>query len=352
MLRKSYLITAVAFTSLIYANAVFAANDDQVKPIASAPLEEPQPLIVNNGAVPGTIQLIYAINANQFTEGLFASFDVNLSILAGGSSTSYPTTLTLQQNGSSNVQLGFVPAIFSVSGTGWSDVSHVSITIPSSVPLDPSLNCDGCTLVGNLNLQSGNRSHLGTATTIQVKLVLVHPAGPCLRVFDLILNNDTGVAISSATYTVKHGTALVNGAQPGEMLDAILIANTCPSDETFHVVAGLDPHFETMPHNNPGNAVFTYTKAGVVDDTTFTLSAFTGGTAHGQNLCVAPVSLPAGDTFLMTVKMDEMSGITPISSASFSGFVLNENSSCDVVNQKNPLASPNPASATLTLTQQ
>src|SRR5690348_6307878 len=149
MLRKSYLITAVAFTSLIYANAVFAANDDQVKPIASAPLEEPQPLIVNNGAVPGTIQLIYAINANQFTEGLFASFDVNLSILAGGSSTSYPTTLTLQQNGSSNVQLGFVPAIFSVSGTGWSDVSHVSITIPSSVPLDPSLNCDGCTLVGN-----------------------------------------------------------------------------------------------------------------------------------------------------------------------------------------------------------
>lgn len=350
MLRKSYLITAVAFTSLLYANAVFAANDDQVKLKVSAPLDQPQPLVVNNGAVPGAIQLLYTINANQFTEGLFASFDVNLSILAGGSSTNYPTTLTLEQNGSSNVQLGAVPATFTVSGTGWSDVSHVSITIPSSVPLDPSLNCDGCTLVGNLNLSAPGPSHLGTATTVQVKIVLVHPAGPCLRVFDLLLNNETGVAITSATYTLKHG--LANATQPGEMLDAILIANTCPSDETFDVVAGLDPHFETMPHNNPGNAVFTYTKAGVVDDTTFTLSAFTGGTAQKQNLCVAPVSLPAGDTFLMTVKMDEMSGITPVSSASFSGFVLNENSSCDTINQLNPLASPNPASATLTLTPQ
>jgi hypothetical protein len=352
MLRKTFVVAVLALTSFMCANAAFAANYDQVKAIASAPLDEPQPLIVNNGAVPGTIQVIYTVNANQFTDGLFASFDVALSILKGSTSASYPTNLALDQNGSSNLQLQPVTSTFTVTGSTWNDVSHVSITIPSSVPLDPSLNCDGCTLVGNLNLAADSRSHLGTATTIQVKLVLVHPAGPCLRVYDLLLNNDTGLAITSATYTVKHSTGLVNGTQPGQMLDAILVANTCPSDETFDVVARLDPHFETLPHNNPGNAVFTYTKAGVVDDTTFTLSAFSGGTAQGQNLCLAPISLPAGDTFLMTVKMDEMSDITPVSSATFSGFVLNQNSSCDTTNQKNPLASPNPASATLTLTLQ
>jgi hypothetical protein len=49
-----------------------------------------------------------------------------------------------------------------------------------------------------------------------------------------------------------------------------LVVNTCGTLETFDANVGLDPQWQTIPNNNPGNATFTYTTAGEVDPSTFT----------------------------------------------------------------------------------
>ena len=353
MLRRNPPALVLLLATVLCAGSASAAtkNYDQVKPVVGIPAGEPVPIIVNNGTVPGTIQLLYTLTANQFTAGYFARFNVNLSILAGSTSSTYPTTLTLGQDGSTNVELSPDPSSFDVNDRGFTGNPLVTISIPSSVPPDPTLNCDGCTLVGNLNLDTPGISHLGAPTTIQVKIVLVHPAlSLCLKLYHFVLNNDTGDIITSATYNVNPHTGKVTGTQPGVMLDAVMLANTCPDVQQFDVRDALDVNFETLPHNNPGNAVFTYNTTGVIDDTTFTLGSFGTGTGQQQNLCLSPLTLAAGDTFLMTVKMDEVSGITPTASATFTAKVSVSGTSCDP-NQPHPLVTPNPAATTLTLTQ-
>jgi len=335
------------------ARAAAAADYDKVKPSVSVPVGNPTPLIRNNGVVPGTIQLIYTVNANTFTAGSFGNFHIDLSIQPGATTANYSTNLDLDQNGSTNLDLTIVPDNFTVTGRSWTAGVDVNISIPADVPGNPSLNTDGYTLVGNIGMSSAGQRHLQTPTNIQVQIVLVHPSSQCLRLYDFIVNNDTGDIITSATYTVSHGpNPKINGTQPGGLLDAILLANTCSETESFDVLATLDKSFWTKPHANPGNAVFTYSTSGIIDPSTFNVSAFGTGAGQQQNLCLSGLSLAAGQSFLMTVGVQVADDIPPpLSSATFTGAVSVANTSCSQ-SQLNLLVTPNPAGATLRLSQQ
>jgi len=114
--------------------------------------------------------------------------------------------------------------------------------------------------------------------------------------------------------------------------------------------------FSTQPSNNPGNAVFTFATAGEVDPASFNIGAFGAGTAAGQNLCLQNVSVPAGTSFLVTVKMSINNGMSAdllpgggTGPGVFSGFgaaLYDAASACALpmvsIADPNPLAAPLP----------
>src|SRR5215831_13705895 len=102
----------------------------------------------------GTIQLWYTVTAYQFQAGSFATFQLGLTDVHynGNPTTNYPVSLKLDQTGSTNLTFSASPSEFSPTGPGWAGTSLVGISIPATVPLDPSLNVDGAVLVGNLQL--------------------------------------------------------------------------------------------------------------------------------------------------------------------------------------------------------
>ena len=337
----------------------FGINYDQVKPVVS---NYGNAIVVNNGTVPGTIQLMYTVTGNTFTAGNFGSFELDLSILLGTTSATYGTTLTLSQNGSDNLVLSPVPGSFSVTGRTWSDSSTVGISIPASVPSDASLNCDGCTLVGNLNMSAPGSSHLSTPTTIQVKLILAHPSTTqCLKLYNYILDNDTGDVVSSASYTVggPPTNRKINTTVPGGLLDSVFVYNGCTEDKIIDLQALLDSNFSTNPGPpSEGNAVETYLLSGPMypdpsNPSSFSIT-FPTGTAQGQITCLGSFTVPMNQTLLMTIHM-KINNITPPASgsllATFTSGVYGSGSGCS--GSYNPLVGPsNPTSVTLSLSQQ
>ncbi len=357
------LILALSFSPL-------ASAKDAIKSSVT-PLGSPAPILQVNGnpysagtyAV-GTIQLFYTVHAFQFTAGNFASFQLNMQDINVGANpvTTYPVTLNLTQTGSANLVLTPVPASFTVTGVGWTGSSTVTISIPSSVPSTPSLNVDGSDLVGNLQLvTSPQGAHLDTVTTIQVHIKLVHPTA-CLRVFDFITDEAFTTIVTSTVVNVNSHTGKVVATNPfGQFSDNILVANTCSTSQSFDLLISLDSSFDTNPHGNPGNATFTYMKAGYVDPSGFSISAFGSGTAQGEHLCLANITVPAGDTFLATVHMGILRGMAasalPSSGMfSFQASVDTAGSTSSCANPSagtlNSLATPNPASASLSFTTQ
>ena len=355
------LVLALSFSTL-------ASAKDAIK-ASVAPLGSPTPILQVNGnpysagtyAV-GTIQLFYTVNAYQFTAGDFASFRLDMQDINMGANpaTSYPVTLNLTQTGSANLVLTPVPASFSVTGVGWTGSSTVTISIPSFVPSTPSLNVDGTDLVGNLQLvTSPQGAHLDTVTTVQVHIKLVHPTA-CLRVFDFITDEEFNAILTSTVVNVNN-KGKVNSTIPGQFSDNILVANTCSTSQSFDLLIGLDSSFDTNPHGNPGNATFTYLKTGYVDPSSFSISAFGSGTPQGERLCLASIVVPGGDTFLATVHMGIIRGMLASALPSSGTFtfraeldVAGSTSGCTnpSAGALNSMATPNPASATLTFTTQ
>ncbi len=309
MTRRAY-VALIAVTLAVTASAVTASAADAVQSAITIPSGQPTPIITQNGTpyaqgtyAIGTIQLLYTVNALQFTTGQFACFNVGLSIDPGpstGTQTAYSVNfLTLTQTGSSNVILTPDTAQFSVSGAAWSDGTRVCISIPSGVPSD-----DGTVLVGNLQMDTPAQSHLKTTTSIQVKIMLVHPDPvACLKFYDFITDESFTTLVTSTTVNVN-GKGKITATNPyGQFSDNLLVVNTCPTDVSFNLVAALSPWFSTNPVGNPGNATFTYFASGAQDPSTFNIATFGAGTKQGQALQFTNVPLPAGEMFLTTVHM-------------------------------------------------
>src|SRR5262245_6048248 len=232
----------------------------------------PLPSIKLNGnaATQGTIQLFYTVNAYTFPVGDFATFRIDmLNVhLAGSNNAVYSAPLTLVQNGSQNVILLPATSSFSVTGLGWTGTTNVLIRIPAGVP-----NADGTDLVGNLNMSIPGPNHVGTPSSVQVHIRLVHPTA-CLKSYNFITDTDFNSIITLATVNVNKQGKVTGTSNPGQFSDNVLIANTCGQDETIDLGILLDSRWETNPNNNPGNAVFTYSANGAIDPDSFDIDAF------------------------------------------------------------------------------
>lgn len=297
MHRLYRIVLVLAF--LAVGAALPAAANDNIVSTVTIPNGQPQPMIVNNGVPNGTIQLWYTVTGNQFPCGPFAIFNLGLTDQQGsGVAPTYPVTLNLVQSGAGTpVQFAPTPASFSVTGTNWTDTSQVQVSIDCSKIPQPEF--DGQDIVGNLNEETNPQgAHLNTISTIQVHIKLVIPT-PCLKLYSLETDLD-GTILSTITVRANKKSQ-VTSTNPGQISVDGLVANTCPTDQSFDLLVTLDPEWRTNPHDNPGNAVFTYTTTGEVDPSTFNLSAFGTGTPQHQNLCIRNVTLPAGDSFLTTV---------------------------------------------------
>lgn len=355
---KRLFLLALLTAAVVISSPAKDAINASVTPVSGS-----APIVVNNGnpysngtfAV-GTIQLFYTVKAFQFPSGQFATFQVGLRDQneTQNPTTVYPVTLNLVQTGSSNLTLTPVPASFNVTGTGWTSSSMVTVSIPSAVAQDPSLNIDGTDLVGNLQLETSPQgAHLDTATTIQVHIKLIHPTA-CLRFFDSITDEAFTTTVTSTVVNLGgHPQKVVATTPFGQFSDNLLVVNTCGVSESFDIKAGLNSDFETTPHGNPGNAVFTYFTSGYVDPNSFNIAGFGTSTPEGEQLCLTGISVSAGDTFLMAVHMGIDKGMLPSqlpssNSFMFSGGLYASGSSCS--GTPDSLATPNPVSASLSFT--
>jgi hypothetical protein len=323
-----------------------AAGDDLQVTVTGIGSPAPTMKINGNATTQGTIQLFYTINDFAFPTGPFAQFSVAMvdAHLSGKLDASYPAPLTLKQNGSENVLLTPDQTSFSIGGLGWTGSTTVQIAIAGGVP-----NADGTDLVGNLNMSVPGPNHVGTPTTIQVHIKLVHPTA-CVKVYNFVTDADFNDILTSTHVTVKNGT--VKSSQPGQFADDVLIANTCPVAESFDLQITLDPRFETNPNNNPGNAVFTYATSGEVDPSTFAIQSFGTGSGQGQNLCLQNITIPPTTSFLATVHSQVIKGLSSSALGSspftFGASVRTAGSGCAGSLDTN--AVPNPVSTTLPFT--
>ncbi len=305
----------VAACVLLLATALMAKDAVQV---AVTPLSGPIPVIALNGSgltpgtyAIGTIQLFYTVVAPQFTAGELATFRLDLAQVqtdANRPYPAYPVTLSLTQNGSANLVLGRAPASFSGVDVGWSGNSVVTITIPQAVADDPAFAVDGAELVGNLNLSSSD-PHLMTTTTVQVHVILA-PPDQCLQVFHFMTDADVTYRVNSVAVTIKKNGGIQ--MTPPELSDDLLVVNTCPADQTFDLGFILDPYFETQPHDNPGNAVFTAVTAGALDPSNF-WTMVASETGRSQQLCLVNTTVPGGSTLLARVHT-HLNGTAPSTS--------------------------------------
>ena len=143
----------------------------------------------------------------------FATFDVNWVTSAGpGKATDYSSgvtfTLTQDQKGGF-VDLSPSPNTFTLSTTGQSDVSKVTIYISPDKAGNLPPTVDGTDLVGNLKLDAG--SQVGTVTIFRCTSV-VHPTD-CLKVYNFVTDQDFNLGILDTT-SLKVPT---NGAKAGKV---------------------------------------------------------------------------------------------------------------------------------------
>lgn len=302
-------IFALAFLTLFvaFASMPALANDQITSNVVNG--SGPEAVIVNNGVPSGTIQLWYTYTAGTFPCGQFSTFNFDVLDLAGSGKQvpTYPVGLNLAQSGKGPVQLVPSPAQFSVSGIGWTDSSTVSVAIDCS-QLPPETPFDGQEIVGNLNVNtSPSGAHLDTISTIQVHIKLAIPETPCLKLYSFETDQDSGTLLSGIVVNANKSGS-IKSTNPGTISADGMVVNTCQEAKSFDLQIGLDPLWQTIPFNNPGNATFTYTLAGEMDPGT--LGVLTNGTPQGQTLCLRNVTLVPGDSFLANVHSAIMSGMT------------------------------------------
>lgn len=310
----------------------------------------------------GTIQLSYTVTGYTFTAGSFGSFDVGWDIepnLTSGGTTNYTggITLNFQEIGGTNLVLTPNPGSFTVLSSAQTGTSNVAVSIANNVPSDPALNCDGCELVGHLQLSTTPQgAKLDTPTDILVKIKLVHPTA-CIKVYNFVTDQDYQLGTLQTT-NLKVATngahaGKVVSSQPDQYSDNVLIANTCSTDASFDLKLGLDPNFETNPSGNVGMAVFTYAAPGEIDASNFNITTFGSGTPQGQQLCLQNVTVTAGTTFLATVhsqvkKGTAASALPSDGSFDFAASLSTANSGCST--GLISVANPNPATFVLPFT--
>jgi hypothetical protein len=250
------------------------------------------------------------------------------------------------------VQLSPSPDSFSVSGPGWVDSSTVNVGIDCSNLGTPY---DGQDIVGNLNEQTVPAgAHLDTISTIQVHIKLVIPSpNACLKLYSFQTMQDSGSLLTSVD-VVANRFGSVKSTNPGTLSIDGLVVNTCPNSQSFDLAVVLDNQWETTPHNNPGNATFTYDISGEIDPNNLGVVAFGSGTPSGETTCLRNVVLPAGDSFLATVHSAIMSGLSVSSLPAdkdfdFSAGLYNAGSSCSGT-PLSPVSPSNPVSSIMTFT--
>jgi hypothetical protein len=358
LVRSSRSLTSrlVAFVAIAVVSALTAGNawakDSMTVEVTNA---SGDPVIVNNGEAVGTIQLFYTVNANAFTVGEFATFDVNwVTSVGSGKATEYgaglPFTLKQDQQGG-NVDLAPAPHTFMLTATGQSDKSTVTVYItPDKAGFLPAE--DGSDLVGNLKLDAG--PDVRTETKIQVHIRLVHPTD-CVKVYNFVTDQDFSMGLLSTTsLTVpKNGknAGKITSSQPGQFSDNVLIVNTCATAQSFDLGIGLDSSFSINPNGNP---VKTYTATAAFDIENFEDMMTNGGAPNGQNLCLQKVTVLGNASFLATVHSAvkdswPQTWLPTDGSFDFSANVYqNVNSNC--TGPFHSLASPSPATFTLPFT--
>lgn len=351
MKRYFAVLLSLVASTILCGPAAFATDVVQTSVTGVTPAA----VVTPNGQgsySPGQIEILYTVVAPQFAAGPFGSFILNLQDLqknSTGKSPTYPAPLSLTQTGSTQLELTPDASSFSVTAVGWTGSTTVNISIPQSVVNDSSNAVDGTTLVANLQVSSED-SHLGTNTSVQVKIKLSVPkSSTCLNVYHFATDQDFTQILSSVGVNINKKNNIV-ATNPGQLSDNTLVVNTCGVPETFDVKVALDSHWQTNPNNNPGNAVFTYNTTGEIDETSFNISSFGLGTPQGQNMCIQNVSVAAGDTFLMAVHMGIITGPNSLLSNglfNFTGGLYSANSNCNT-GTPDLFAAPNPDPYSLT----
>jgi hypothetical protein len=295
-------VLAIAFV-IGLAPAARAGEDVTASVSASA---APTPIVTLNGnpyangsyAV-GTLRLEYTYVGMQFPTGYFGTFDLDLALRSSaGPATSYPTDLTLRQVGSTNLDLAIVPSEHSVTGAAWTGSSEVEIYIAASAA---ALTADGSTIVANLQLQAPGRDHLGTTTTVQVKITLVHPTS-CMRHYTFISDreNENAVLTMALRYGTRGGnTNKITNVSPSQVNHNVLLVNVCSSDETLDLRMQRDPRFTWGPGGAPANAVFIYSTAGQLVPGPINVATLTAGPVLGKVADILNLTVPAGHTVLV-----------------------------------------------------
>jgi hypothetical protein len=311
------LTTALCLASLLV-GASQADAKDAVQAGVSIPAGEATPLMAENGNgyTPGTyavgsIILNYTFVGTSFPAGLFSSFDLNLKVydVSTKNDPSYPVSLNLEDIGAKHLSLVSMQSPLNMTGTGWTQTDRIAIVIPSEVATDPEFAADGSQLVGHLRLTTPGGSGVDTATDVVVKITLVHPAGPCIRLYNFI--TDTSYATTSTSTEVNvNSRGKVTSTNPfGSLSSNALVVNTCATDVTFDIRMALDGSFSTQPANTAGHAVRTFSTAEELDPSSFDIAAFGDGTPMGQQLCLQSVTVPAGHTFLDAVHVAINNGV-------------------------------------------
>ena len=358
------MLAGVALAGWLAATA-FAKDNIVTTSVTAA--SGPSPIIVDNGLPPGTIHVRYTYIGFTFpAPGVFATVRLDLAAQAGSGkpATDYtngiPLNLTQQQQGLEHLAIRPDLASFTVNNVDWTDSSTVSVEVPTGVVFS---NDDGYTANGVLQMATQPPNAMGTVSKVIFFITLVHPTS-CLKLYDFITQWGASTALDSVlvreqekqegTGRYKTTVLYVKDTQPGLLSDNVLVVNTCSSKEYFDLQMSLDTSFHLTPHDNPGNAVFTYFAAGEQTPLTFNLSVFGTGAGQQQNLCLANRSVSAGYMFLVTAKMkikDDGYGWKPANlptddgSFDFWADVYTANSGCP--GSSHPLATPHPATATL-----
>jgi hypothetical protein len=313
------------------------------------------PVIVNNGQAPGTIQVIYTVNAPTFPTGFFATFDVEWLIQQGSPATTYGAGLALeleqaQQGG--YVDLVPSPGTFVMTTVGQSDKSTVTVYIAADKDGNLPPSTDGTDLVGNLKLNGGSK--VASPTSVQVHIRLVHPTA-CLKVYNFITDQDFTIGILSKTNvnvpSRGNNAYKVTSSQPGQFADNVLIANLCATDQSFDLGIQLDSSFTTS--GNPAAAVKAYTANGEFDTSDFN-TLMTGTETKYPSLCLQNVTVPAGASFLATVhskvKDSWPQSMLPLDKSFDFSAALYDTVNAGCTGTLETLASPNPTTTTLPFT--
>jgi hypothetical protein len=305
MKKASLRIFVLVLLAVLTTGAAWA-NDQIVSTVTYG--SGPVPIIVNNGHPPGTIQLLYTVVATHYTCGQFATFNLAMVDQSGtGHGGVYPATLSLTDAGAgTGAQLSPAPASFSVSGVGWNDSSTVTVNI-----VDCSASDDGHVLIGNLQESVPGSAHIDTVSTVQVHIKLIVPSPACLKLYSFESDQDTFDLLTSVTVVAPH--VFVKATNPGAVSVDGLVVNTCTTPETFDEYINLGQYWATNPGSNAGNSTFTYTLAGEVDPTTYSLATWGAGTQQGETVCINNFTLQPGDSFLTRVHSQIIGG-TPVTS--------------------------------------